>query len=404
MVSLVVLRNDAPQRFLRGLSAMLFAFVLTSCTADGTDERSIVRDSAGVAIVESVAPRWDAGRAWSVAADPLLDLTTTGEGEAHDFYRVRSAIRLANGSIAVANEGSNEVRLYSPEGVFVDAFGREGEGPGEFQRLTSVHDASGDSLAAFDYWLRRITVFRMGETGSRTIDLSHFGTRVWRVVSLGEGSFAAIVHGYPAEDVQGLYRVQYTIVRFDLHGGPVDTLTTIAGSEGFQFEQGDARPLFARDGFVAGHEGGLYAGDGDSMRVAVYAGDGALEMIMRVPGFDLRLTDEERAAERATLLPETAVPPAIRDVVAALPDPETRPAYARLLVDEAGNVWAPEHQGRAEWDQPIQSAVFGPNGEWLGHVTLPARFTLYEIGEDWILGVQRDTLEAEHVQLLRIVR
>jgi hypothetical protein len=102
-------------------------------------------------------------------------------------------------------------------------------------------------------------------------------------------------------------------------------------------------------------------------------------------------------------LPETEVPTFIRDVVAALPDPDTRPAYALLLVDPVGNVWAPEHQGRAERDLPIECAVFGPDGQWLGHVTLPAGFT-HEIGEDWMLGVQRDTLEAEHVQLLRIER
>jgi hypothetical protein len=70
---------------------------------------------------------------------------------------------------------------------------------------------------------------------------------------------------------------------------------------------------------------------------------------MRVPGFDLWLTDEER-------------------------------------------------------DLPIECAVFGPHGQWLGHVTLPAGFTPHEIGEDWMLGVQRDTLEAEHGQLLRIER
>lgn len=386
------------------LPALAILFALVSCTLDSASERPMVRDSASVVIVESTTPQWEHGREWSVAAMPLLDLVETGEGEAHEFYQVRNATRLSDGSIVVANEGSNEVRLYAPDGTFAHAFGREGEGPGEFRRLTSVHAAPGDSLAAFDYWLARITVFRMGEAGSRTIDLSHFGTRVWRVVSLGDETFAAIVYGYPAANLQGLYRVAYTIVKFDLHGGEVDTLATIAGSEGFQFDQGDARPLFAKNGFIAGHGGRLYAGDADSMQVAVYGGDGALEMILRVPGYDLRLTDAERAAERATLLPETEVPAFIRDVVAALPDPATRPAFAQLLVDAPGNVWAPEHQGRAERDRPTECAVFGPDGEWLGHVTLPAGFTPHEIGEDWILGVQRDTLDTEHVQLLRLQR
>lgn len=35
---------------------------------------------------------------------------------------------------------------------------------------------------------------------------------------------------------------------------------------------------------------------------------------------------------------------------------------------------------------------------------MPDRFTVFEIGRDYLLGVRRDDLDVEHVQLLRLDR
>ncbi|MEJ2239140.1 MAG: hypothetical protein P8X82_12650, partial [Gemmatimonadales bacterium] len=87
--------------------------------------------------------------------------------------------------------------------------------------------------------------------------------------------------------------------------------------------------------------------------------------------------------------------------------PDKKPAYSELLVDARGCVWAAEHVGELTgWlaMDPRKWEVFSADGEWLGSVLSPRRFTVFEIGDDYVLGVFRDDVDVEHVQLLRLHR
>ena len=48
--------------------------------------------------------------------------------------------------------------------------------------------------------------------------------------------------------------------------------------------------------------------------------------------------------------------------------------------------------------------VFSPDGTWLGQVFLPGRFSVMEVGTDYVLGVHRDDLGVESVQILALRR
>ncbi len=87
---------------------------LMACQDSGGPPSAIRRDSAGIAIVESNAPRWASTDGWSVDGDPILDLATSGSGPPHEFFRVEDATRLPDSTIVVADRGSGEVRFFSP--------------------------------------------------------------------------------------------------------------------------------------------------------------------------------------------------------------------------------------------------------------------------------------------------
>lgn len=157
----------------RPLVAALTAVTIAGC-GPGTEGFGVLRrDSLGVTIVESTRPAWDSTDSWLVDPEPVMDLTTTGQGSAHEFFRVQDATRLPNGTYAVADRGANEIRLFTPLGVFIRAAGGPGEGPGEFDRLTSVAFHRGDSLLAYDHWLRRVTIFELAGRGVRTFSPAH---------------------------------------------------------------------------------------------------------------------------------------------------------------------------------------------------------------------------------------
>jgi glutamate mutase epsilon subunit len=53
---------------------------------------------------------------------------------------------------------------------------------------------------------------------------------------------------------------------------------------------------------------------------------------------------------------------------------------------------------------PTHWNVFAPDGRLLSEVTLPARFTPFEVGADYVLGVSRDNDDMERATLLRLRR
>ena len=82
-------------------------------------------DSAGVQIVEALRPLWGDSSLWRIDPAPLLDLTASGSGPNHEFGHVGGMVRLADGSLVVADDTWLQIRLYSPRGQL-----RESHRPG----------------------------------------------------------------------------------------------------------------------------------------------------------------------------------------------------------------------------------------------------------------------------------
>jgi len=380
------------------------ALFFLGCSSDAPRQATIITDSAGIQIVESSGTQWDATSGFTVTEDPILDLTASGTGPLHEFYQVRSALRLPDGGFAVANYGWSEVRLYDSSGRHLKSLGRKGEGPGEFQRIETLSLMPGDSIAVWDYWLRRITVLSPVGEVARVVSLAGVADRVRHLLSLGNAGFVGFSYSHTSiPDEPGHYRMPYEVLRFGPDGEVLDTVTVIGGFEGFQASIGDAAVPFGKDGHLAVHATDFVLGSADAMRMDWYNEDGELMRIVRVPLFDLSLTAEEVDLARRAMAPE-GIPAEFRRVVESMEMPDARPAYSDLLVDSEGYLWAQEYRSRGAPEGPITWRVFSPEGQWLGSVQTPTRFSVFDIGSDYVLGVFRDDLDVEHVQLLDLDR
>jgi hypothetical protein len=104
---------------------------------------------------------------------------------------------------------------------------------------------------------------------------------------------------------------------------------------------------------------------------------------------------------------------AIKERIASTPFAETYPAFGELKTDRSGNLWVQHY----DWHSTLIEAgpsrvqtmsvasqwdVFGPAGRWLCTVTLPARFTPLEIGNDYVAGIARDDDDVERVDIYRL--
>ena len=74
------------------------------------------------------------------------------------LFRVKSVGRIADGGLAVMNQGSRNVLLLDADGDSAATIGRLGEGPGDFLSVTDL-DTKGDSILVLDALARRLQLF-----------------------------------------------------------------------------------------------------------------------------------------------------------------------------------------------------------------------------------------------------
>ena len=76
-----------------------------------TQPRSVVRDSAGVTIVENGRPAPDSRLGWQVSATPTVSIGVSEGDPNYELFGVTGATRLSDGRTVVANGGSNELKV-----------------------------------------------------------------------------------------------------------------------------------------------------------------------------------------------------------------------------------------------------------------------------------------------------
>jgi hypothetical protein len=386
---------------------VLLALASSACAGDTAVRTAdaTVRDSAGIRIVENADPAL--APEWRLEPLPLASIGNGMGDPALELHDVTGVLLLDDGAIVVANTGTHEVRLYSPDGRTLASAGRAGEGPGEFMGEIQLARMPGDSILAFDWMLRRATVLdRRGEV-SRTIDLRHLDPNVdLRGVTSDCTLILSLRHLRLSE---GVNADSVVFVRTDSRGAPIDWLGWARLSRVvLRFFDGppvvDELP-FGPQGHAAATTDGLIVVDGETPEFVVRSDGGDAVTIVRwdappptlTQGTIDRFIDWDLSIERAH------VPRATREQwLQSIEFPATSPATASLVVDAAaGRVfieqwrppWAP---GDAAW------LVFASDGRLTARLVVPDGFDLRAVSGDLVVGLEHDALDVEHVRVYRI--
>ncbi len=388
-----------------GAAFLLLGGVVACSDGDSGTPLVVQRDSAGVRIVEASRPLWGDSSLWRIDPDPVVDLTLSGTGPAHEFYRAHSMKQRPDGSLMIADGSSREVRVFSANGGFLGSFGGSGDGPGEFRSLRRI-DNAGDTLLALGRGrvtvaAHDLTVVRTFNIDRWTIDLHYLGGG-W---ILPEVSRPVL----PMEGLAGPVRRPEPLVLFDLEGTRIDSIGEMRGPEVYVHVRdgsyvGTAPHFFGKRSHVAALGPHILRGSSDMMQLEELDLSGNLVRILRIPDYPLDLSDAQIASERDFLLDRLTPENPLRAPFEAAPASDTRPAFTDILVDPSGAVWLELHRGDSERDQPERWLVLDADGTWLGTVEIPDRFSVSDVAMDAVLGVWDDELDVEHPQVLRLTR
>jgi len=397
------------------ISILTVAVMISTCAGEGPDRaRFTTRDSAGVRIVENTSAQWSEADAWHLSAQPLVDIGGLEGDPDYELYEVSNAVRMPDGRIVVGNSGSNQIRFYDQSGKHLLDAGGGGEGPGEFRNIRWVRLYRSDSVAACDLRLSRTSVFDSDGRFARSFSTPAMesGGTGWPDDVFEDGSLLVRAVSQVPPDASGevIRRVEprYSV---SPDGEFEDSLCAYPGAETVMhsFESMSivyfGPPLFGRSTRydVAGNR--FYVAPNDTYEVRIHARDGSIESIVRKQHDNLVVTDADIEAFKEAQL-SSDLPPGMRDAMAQVLDDspiwETMPAFDSFIVDRVGNLWVEEY--RRPGDTVPRWTVFNREGELLGTLSLPDRFVIDDVGNDFVLGVWRDEDDVEYVRLYELIK
>lgn len=387
------------------LSAVMLLVACRAVAPPASLGLSRVRDSAGVTIVTSDAPNVVASV--QVANEPAV---VVHGSDSLVLLRVVSAGRLADGRLAILNGREPGIFLAGTDGQILRRIGRLGGGPGEF-RAPQVLSVQGESLMVWDINYGPRTVF---DTSGRVLGVHSFDLATLQSVfgdsatserhlPVGTDGIVAVTRvvgeSPGARATTGMWRQQGSLI-FIPESGPPRPIGSSPGLVMYNVRHGletvAVTPLlFVGASSAVDQERQLvYIGDGLRRVIDVHRLDGSLLRSIRWGGAGERATDEEFARMSALWLQQADArfgTRSGRQLLRQLPDQHEFPPVLAIVPGKDGRLWV--RAGIRQWN------VFSAEGEWIVHVNLPFR-TLFEAGEDYLLGLIVDDDGVESVAVL----
>jgi hypothetical protein len=316
-----------------------------------------------------------------------------GAGDSIFFGRVVFMAVDSQGRLYLTDfPGNKSIQMFSPDGVPIREIGREGGGPGEFEFPPSVHIGPGDTLYAWETNKHRLTTFSPEDqslVSSNTI--GNPASRAPRPIRF----LGAINQGYLME-FSGSYipgsQVQYDMGHFakivTWNGNASDDrLAQLLSADFVIFEMNSLPgvrflPYSARPHYVLSADQVLYHGMSDAIQLTGTTLEGEDLHKISLPHIPVPVSASERESRSAGIQLEQLR----KDVLANIP--EHKPAYARLMSDDAGHIWMllskPDNEQTSTW------LVLNDAGETVATAQVPVGMRLMAVRGGRAYGTQVD--------------
>lgn len=380
------------------------ATVVVACTS-AADRRPVVtvQDSAGVEIVRFPETLRDRLPQWQLVSE--FDRGNAEGAPEEQFFRVTDVRVDHRGRLGVLNSGTGELRFFNASGEFEGSVGREGDGPGEFQRPTRLEALSDDTLVVFDVQLRRLSVIGPEGEAVRTIplpgDLNY--VRLVGVLPGGEFVLSSETIRAPTGREPSVNRAR--LLRMDRRGKPLGEVGEFRTRRWVRLDGNRiTKPEFDPVTSFGVGDSLVWVAQGDGYEIRFYDKSGALRRVTRWSGPDRTVTeaDRRRWSQEQSRWAETAEDRArIEQQLASTVYADQRAAYDVVVGSETGRLWVRDFDPWAT--EHRRWLVIDGDGRPEGVVATPVGFEVMEVGRDWAAGVTRDALGVPHVMKYRVV-
>ena len=352
---------------------------------------------------------------WTVGPEPMVVFGRSEDGPGGELAGITDLVRAGDGTIVVIESELSRISFYSVDGALIASKGRQGEGPGEFSRMSALAGDPENRVFVFDRGHQRISEYTLtGDfVGDAGLVRGASDRPIGGVAQFDDGSWYA----WEADRMVGSEMGEMardTVGYYQFAGGEVgNLLARVPGAITSHFEfQGRGslrhalltpRPL----GVLRGNCLLLGTSDAPVLSVLDRSGTGVGEVTLDIE-VD-RTTDEHRrqwaSATRAGLsgLAGFIQGFSIRSMSRRVGMAEQVPYTDDLVVDELGYLWAQRYE-LSDYADSAEWLVFTEAGTPIGTVTLPVALQVKEISTDAILGFHTDEHGQQDVRIYTLDR
>ncbi len=385
----------------KGAGIVLLACMIGACGGSESRWAGTVTDSAGVTIVSNTdVGIWEPGDEWTVEEEVRIG-ALDGPAE-YQIGQVGSIAIDSRGRILVLDNQAQQIRVYSPDGVYEETIGARGGGPGELGYGMALLIGLGDTLLVPDFQNLRFSRYAPDGSSTGSIRLDPEGAFPMAFKAAASGTIVEQIRQFALPGQPAIENPMDLLVRLASDGSVTDTFMTFPAGKSQRFD-GNVH-LFATEPVwdVTGYSE-IILGMSDEYRIGVYP-DGQLERIIAKTVEPVAITDQDIATIFDELERRWTAMNMPADVQRRARErfhfAEYVPPVLALAVGPAGTIWVQHMRSPSEFSEEELASVRVDHPEDLGAAEWDAP-SLFR--DDKIYGVWRDELNVEYVLRLRIV-
>jgi hypothetical protein len=337
--------------------------------------------------------------------------------ERYLFGQVLGLAAASDGSVFVADGHPQTIRQFDTDGEFVQSFGREGEGPGEFASIAGIATFPDGRVAIWDSGNRRITVYERSEGRAAGIQVLE-GVYAPAAFSIDErGDFYVKAHAGSPEFSQGgrIVGLRYHYLKVGENGEVLDTVDlpeeTAAASALLRTPTGDLRPFPVEQLYALGPTGELVVGTNSEYAFEIRSEGGAVRVERPFQPIGVGRGERREWQEFSNHIG--------RRTGRSFPSvPSVKPAYRSLWVDSDGRVWVhrysearqvsepprgPRDLPAITMREPKQHDIFTPSGAFETCVVVPQHGRVFDSSGADAWGVAVGPYNEEYIVRWRLV-
>ncbi len=317
-------------------------------------------------------------------------------GEKYDMlFRPQRFIVDLNENIYITDSQDQSIKVFGPNGEYIQTIGRKGEGPSEFIFIGYLTFLPNGRLLVMDLEARRISLFN---SDGKYIESHHWTERPGGLIYATDST--CLLTMYTFEGDKPLEGRRFFIKEFDFKGNEIRSFGEFKSEEFKIHSERRGEAVISMMIYTPYSPHSIFAADttrqylyhcvNDQYMLEIYDKDGKVIRKFNRPYEPLPFTSKD--AEEFYSRYDRRSMEGLKKMVRGMSLPTVKTISSRMFVDDSGNLWLETHEKKEEEDRVFTAYdIFDPDGYYEARAWLELRPEVFVKGKMYHMHTDEET-------------